>query len=74
MRVLGFPGRHGLGTNLKGGEEKAGCGGVGRIPDTRHTPRARLWLWGWEGRGISVQWLSQGSSRGGQGVQGLFPG
>lgn len=74
MRVLGFPGRNGLGTHLKAGEEKAGCGGVGRIPDTRHTPSARLWLWGWKGRGISGQWLSQGSSIQGQGMQGLFPG
>lgn len=74
MRVLGFPGRNGLGTNLKGGKGKAGRGGVRRIPDSKHTPRARLRLWGSGGRGISEQWLSQGNSRGGQGVQGLFPG
>lgn len=36
MRVLGFPGRNGLGTHLKGGEEKVGCGGWGesQTPDT----------------------------------------
>lgn len=38
MRVLGFPGRNGLGTNLKGGKGEAGRGGVGRTQTANTLP------------------------------------